>query len=260
MTSGEKDIRSFGFDLLDQELHKKKSIIESFTYNCSHGIRSPLKSMAGLVRLMKDYPRTEDWQDCRDLLEQAAKRMQSILDNFHQLKLNSTQAPNADHIVLRKMLDSIIVRLRRTSIDENLNIRIYINQKGEFFSDKARLEAILDILISNAIVFSDLTKTERHISIYITSSSVSCSIQVHDNGIGIESKDCDKIFDLFFRGDTRSTGAGMGLYIARQLTKKLEGTLTVQSTPGIRTIFSLWIPNMRSTTLAQHKPYVSIDS
>jgi signal transduction histidine kinase len=65
---------------------------------------------------------------------------------------------------------------------------------------------------------------------------------VEDNGLGIDSDQLPKIFDMFYRASVNSTGSGLGLYIARETIKKLNGKITAESTPGVGTRFILEIP------------------
>jgi signal transduction histidine kinase len=236
------DIQAFGLIVLDQELISKKSTIESFVYNCSHGIRSPLKSMQGLVRLMKDCGRRDDWNECKDMLERAAERMQDILGNFHELQSNSSQEPKAERIEFRRMLDDVLLMCEQRRMDSGVVIDAHINQKGEFYSDTNRLKAVLQILISNAIAYHRPTELNKKIKLFVTASPANCNIQIHDNGVGIPHNHHQQIFELFFRGDIRSTGAGMGLYIAKQIIKKLNGIISVTSTEGVGSVFSISIP------------------
>jgi signal transduction histidine kinase len=71
-----------------------------------------------------------------------------------------------------------------------------------------------------------------------------------DNGKGIDNAHLDKIFDMFFRASADSYGSGLGLYITRQVVKKLNGTIRVQSELGQGTQFIITLPNLRATAAA----------
>jgi signal transduction histidine kinase len=75
-----------------------------------------------------------------------------------------------------------------------------------------------------------------------------------DNGKGIESAYLDKIFDMFFRASADSYGSGLGLYITRQVVKKLNGTIRVQSEPGQGTEFVITLPNLHVAAAAPALP------
>jgi two-component system, sensor histidine kinase and response regulator len=204
-----------------------------------------LKSIEGIVSLLRAYPEVvaKDEVDYNSLLRSAAGRIQTILLQFDELRLNSEKPLNLRAVELPKMVERVIEPFRPKLTLHGIELKMQINQKGQFHSDVARIETIFSELVANAINFNDREKKIREMSIYITASSSSCSIQVHDNGIGIRNEDIGKVFDLFFRGHECSAGSGLGLFIARQNTEKLKGILTVQSALRSKTMFSLWIPN-----------------
>jgi signal transduction histidine kinase len=68
------------------------------------------------------------------------------------------------------------------------------------------------------------------------------SIKIKDNGIGIESKYINKIFEMFFRATNEKSGSGLGLYIVKETLKKLNGKIKVLSTFGKGTEFIIDIP------------------
>jgi signal transduction histidine kinase len=109
-------------------------------------------------------------------------------------------------------------------------------------SDKVRLKIILNNLLSNALKYHDPEKNDSVVSIQANHSNELLHILVEDNGLGIDSDQLPKIFDMFYRASVNSTGSGLGLYIARETIKKLNGKITAESTPGVGTRFILEIP------------------
>jgi signal transduction histidine kinase len=239
------EMTSLGNQILDAELAKKKELLESFIYNCSHSIRSPLKSMEGVVKLLREYPEvvSNDPIDYNLMLKNAADRMRTIVFQFEELRINSERPLNIKVADFHKMIGRVVFPFEQRLKELSIQLKVHINQRGDFHSDITRIETILSELIANAINFQDNDKTSKEICVYVTASASSCSIQVHDNGMGIRESDLGKIFNLFYRASESSQGSGLGLFIARQITDKLKGTLTVQSTLKSKTVFSLWVPN-----------------
>ena len=77
------------------------------------------------------------------------------------------------------------------------------------------------------------------------------TIVIEDNGVGIDKANIDKIFDMFYRATTLSTGSGMGLYIVSETINKLQGTIKVVSDIGKGSRFTLTIPNANEHNLAK---------
>jgi len=74
------------------------------------------------------------------------------------------------------------------------------------------------------------------------------SIQLVDNGIGIEWSHKERVYDMFYRATSRSNGTGLGLYIVKSMIEKLNGQISLESTLGHGTTFLLTIPNQLDRT------------
>ncbi|MDA9089869.1 HAMP domain-containing histidine kinase, partial [Maribacter arcticus] len=98
-------------------------------------------------------------------------------------------------------------------------------------------------LISNAIKYQDKNKTNHFINISIATDNKKVTIVIEDNGIGISEKHLDKIFHMFHRVTSLSTGSGMGLYIVKETVEKLKGSIDVASELEKGTKFNIKIPN-----------------
>lgn len=68
-------------------------------------------------------------------------------------------------------------------------------------------------------------------------------ITVADNGLGIEKKHQEKVFGMFYRANEQVSGSGLGLYIVKETLDKLQGHIAMESSPGIGTTFTVYVPN-----------------
>ena len=109
--------------------------------------------------------------------------------------------------------------------------------------DRDRLGQAFTNLLTNAIKYSPGAGT---IEIDLCSAPDRVTIQVRDHGIGIPREQCDKIFERFYRasGSTQRAipGLGMGLYIVAEIIKRHEGTISVDSTIGSGSTFTITLP------------------
>jgi signal transduction histidine kinase len=98
-------------------------------------------------------------------------------------------------------------------------------------------------LLSNAIKYSPLNK---QIKIWIGKESDAVVLKVEDQGIGIDNKDVDKVFDRFYRaaGENEKTypGFGIGLFLAREIIERHHGSIFVESQKGKGSIFTIKLP------------------
>jgi signal transduction histidine kinase len=102
---------------------------------------------------------------------------------------------------------------------------------------------VLFNLISNAFKYHDSSKETKTIVISAVISAKNAQISIADNGVGIDKQYLERIFDLFFRGSEKSSGSGLGLFIAKEALDKLKGTLKVKSELGKGSEFIATIPN-----------------
>ena len=124
-----------------------------------------------------------------------------------------------------------------------MQFHIAVEEPPAFFSDKNTLTTILQNLIVNAIKYKREADVAHQVSVEIVPKGNGIQLKVKDNGEGIKPEIQPKVFNMFYRGNKRSKGTGLGLYIVRQGTDKLGGTLQLKSKHGEGTTFVLAIPS-----------------
>ena len=96
--------------------------------------------------------------------------------------------------------------------------------------------------MDNAIKYRDTNKAENYLHIKISNEKEGVSIIAEDNGIGMPQDVHDKVFEMFFRAHIDSRGTGLGLYIVKSATEKLNGEIRLESAEGIGSRFKIYIP------------------
>ena len=114
-----------------------------------------------------------------------------------------------------------------------------ISHDFEILVDANRLKVILANLISNAIRYADLTKTNPHILIEAKEDDTNTKIEVKDNGQGIAAEHHSKIYDMFYRASHNSKGSGLGLYIVKETLMRLGGSIELTSEVGEGSTFTV---------------------
>lgn len=122
--------------------------------------------------------------------------------------------------------------------------KVNIEQFEKFISDPRRISIIINNLISNAIKYADLKKENPHFSVHVKVADNMATIEVSDNGIGIEEQHLDKIFTLFYRVTNSTSGSGLGLYIIKETVDKLSGYIIINSHKNDGTNIKVILPNM----------------
>jgi signal transduction histidine kinase len=101
---------------------------------------------------------------------------------------------------------------------------------------------VLANLLSNALKYSDPAKENPFIKINATKVDLHLAISVQDNGVGIDRQYVSKIFDMFYQGNEKSDGSGLGLYIVKETLEKIQGEISVQSELGKGSEFKVILP------------------
>jgi signal transduction histidine kinase len=228
------------------ELVKAKSAIEQFIYSCSHTMRGPLKSITGLVYLLKTTKESAEFNPKHYLqsIEKTVLKMETVLNDLEQFLTNSKQDMVTHPIDAKEFVSGVLQEFLAPLEEKKINTVVTSNQLESLHIDQNRFRIILNHLISNAIAYQDYKKEEREIRISIKVNSSTCTVQIRDNGIGMLDTVRPNIFQLFYRGSERSSGTGVGLYITKEILNKMGGSITVRSKAGKGSIFSFSIPNL----------------
>lgn len=228
------------------ELVKAKSAIEQFIYSCSHTMRGPLKSITGLVNLLKNSQEEKDVDPKYYIqsIESTVAKMESVLTELEQFLTNTTRNIVTRPIDIKDFVNEILDDFRRSVEEDNICIMIKTNQAAPLYTDESRLRVVLTHLISNAIRYQDNKKRKNRLEIFLRVNDTSCTVQIRDNGIGMTDEIKSNLFQLFYRGTEESSGAGVGLYIAREVVTKMRGKISVTSIAGKGSCFSFSIPNL----------------
>jgi len=224
----------------NKELTSINKDLDTFVYSASHDLRSPIASLKGLVNLslMEEEPLTAKQyiQHMNGIIDRLDSFIKEILDFFK----NRRTAITTGKVSLHKLVDDALLLvsfMQHDAIEVVKELAV-----DEMYTDELRMKIVLNNLISNAYKYSDLTKAAKYIK--ITSRCVNnwYIITIEDNGIGIKPEDAGRVFDMFYAGRKTNRDTGLGLYIVKEITQKLHGTVTVTSVPKEGSTFTINLP------------------
>jgi signal transduction histidine kinase len=253
-----------GVVALYSELDEKAALLEranslktTFLSDFSHEVRTPLNAVRNLARLLLDGYEgqlSDTQRHAVALIRSSTDSLAELVDDWLDLA-----KIEAGKIIVRTTefeLASLFAVLRgvfrplATSPDVTLTI-VDPQGIGTLNTDDAKVSQILRNLISNALKFT--TRGEVRVSAALGADHT-IIVTVTDTGIGIAGADLERIFEEFSQVENaiqaHLKGTGLGLPISRKLARLLRGNLTVRSTPGTGTTFTLIIPRVyRDPTL-----------
>jgi signal transduction histidine kinase len=220
-----------------------------FLRKMSHELRTPLNAIAGYAALIEmgiHGPVTPAQLADLERIRLSQQHLLGLINGV--LSFAKLESGSMEFIVETLLLDREIeaaveivtpqVRAARIEI-----LRQPVPRDLKVFADADRLRQILINLLSNAIKFS---RAGSRVRIGVEAYQTDVVISVSDDGVGIEPTNRNRIFDPFYqvRSDSSRTqeGTGLGLSISRELARGMGGELTVESTPGVGSTFSLRLP------------------
>lgn len=226
----------------NEELIKINRELDNFVYSVSHNLRAPLLSVLGLIQLAQREDTQKLFHQYWEMMTRSIQKLDETVKEILQYSKNSRIAVNYTEIRLGDLIKSSIENLKYLDGFDKIDFQVKANQTIPFFSDPSRILVIITNLLSNAIKYRN-PYTTCTVVIEISVLPQEALIVIRDNGIGIDQKLIPQIFNMFFRATERSEGAGLGLYIVKEVIDKLGGKINVESKVGEYTIFSVAIPN-----------------
>jgi PAS domain S-box-containing protein len=217
---------------------------DDFVATVSHELRTPLTSILGFTRLLLDPSRNLNDQQRGEALvmvRNGAHRLERLIFNLLEVSMVEARGSGSRAVPLEldSILTSVIDEVQETWPDREIVVRRgsgTVVPRGNPLS----VEQVLHNLIGNALKYA----SEGPVRVEIVEAPQSLTIRVVDEGPGIPPQHQERIFDRFERldHDHVQAGAGLGLYISRQLALAMGGELTVHSELGRGAAFALTLP------------------
>jgi signal transduction histidine kinase len=225
----------------NKELELANDELDHFVYSASHDLKAPLSSILGLINIAKYEVKDDKIMDYFVRIENRVDRLTLFIKEVIEISRNSRTDIKAEPVDLNQLIDEIIENNNYIEGMEKIDFNKKIEVDGSILIDKARLEVILNNVISNAIKYSD-AKKESKIEISADKTKSQYKITIKDNGIGIPEDQQERVFDMFYRGVQGKEGSGLGLYIVKNMLIKLKGEFDLHSKEGEGTTIELQFP------------------
>ncbi|MEJ7736491.1 MAG: hybrid sensor histidine kinase/response regulator [Chitinophagaceae bacterium] len=227
----------------NEELQKAYEELDKFAYSITHDIRSPLLSIRGAMDVAQYVTDLDEMKRMLGMMEDSVNNLDNYIQNIHDyysLKRGNLQIEeiNFEEIV-RELKDNI----SQTHDTGKVNFSYSVRQHEPFRSDKLSIKIILNNLLSNAYKYQDKKNDHKTVDLSIHVATGIATINIKDNGIGIQLIHVNDIFNMYFRASTEALGSGFGLYNVKDALLKLNGKIDVNSIIGKGSDFKVVIPN-----------------
>ncbi|MGW4869725.1 HAMP domain-containing protein [Streptomyces chartreusis] len=248
-----------------QELALASKYKSEFLANMSHELRTPLNSLLILAQLLAQNPSrnlTPKQVEYAGIIHSAGSDLLQLINDI--LDLSKVEAGKMDVtpecVEVRELVEYVEATFRPMTTQKSLEFSVATAPGTPFdlLTDGSRLRQVLRNLLSNALKFTEEGGVELciepaadgEIPMSVHRGSPIVAFHVKDTGIGIPEQQLETIFGAFQQADGTTSrkygGTGLGLSITREIARLLGGAVTVRSTPGQGSTFTLYLPVARA--------------
>lgn len=221
---------------------------EDFVTRLTHDLRTPLIAADQFLKLLQRGVFGNTLSAMRESLEQMAQSNQTLLsmvDTLLEVYQYEAGGKTLDFFVvdLWELCQQVVQELMPLADVKHLTLKAVLTKGTEASlvrvrGDRLELRRLLTNLVGNAIRFSDAGSVE----IRLNSTVQGVTIEVEDTGIGMNPEEQLLLFDRFRQGKHQRRGNGLGLYLSRQIVEAHQGNISVSSTVGKGSIFTVYLP------------------
>jgi len=237
-----------GLNEMAKSLKKMDEMRQEFVSDVSHEIQSPLTSIGGFARALRDEGLDPAQRSHYiDIIESETKRLSRLGDSLLRLSALDTQAqaPDPRPYRLDAQLRTVVLACESQWQGKGIEVCAELSPVT-VNADEAMLSQVWTNLVHNAVKF---TPTGGRITVTLREESGSAVVHVRDTGIGISEEDLSHVFERFFKADRSRTnangasGSGLGLAIAQRIVTLHKGSITAASAgAGRGSVFTVRLP------------------
>ncbi|KJZ43598.1 response regulator [Pseudomonas fluorescens] len=232
------------------ELQRSSKYKSEFLANMSHELRTPLNSSLILAKLLAENPEenlTAEQVKFAESIYSAGNDLLHLINDI--LDISKVEAGkleiHPENTSVARLVDGLRGLFQPLATDKQLDFQVDVQGGAPLmlFTDRQRLEQVLKNLLSNAVKFTESGSVGLSVA---TAPNDGIVFSIRDSGIGIDVDQHESIFEAFRQADgttnRRYGGTGLGLSISRDLAALLGGSISVTSTPGQGSVFTLVLP------------------
>ena len=228
----------------DRSLQRRtETVRRDFVANISHELKTPIGALGLLAETIRDEPDSDVVERLAERMIVEADRAGSTVDDLLELsRIEFGDEAEFDEISVQSVVAEASGRLAAAADHAGIGLAVDISPGVRVIGDRRQLVSAVYNLLDNAVKYSS-AGSEIRVSADVDTGGDLVHLTVEDSGIGIPRRDLDRVFERFYRVDrarSRVTGGtGLGLAIVRHVASNHGGDVSVESTEGVGTTFTL---------------------
>ena len=229
-------------DISEQE--RLESVRRDFISNISHELKTPIGAIALLTETLLGEPDTDLVQKFAPNILQETERLSETIDDLLSLsRIEHGSTDSFNQIDLLKCIEQAIDRVNTFAKQNEVTVLTsFPPAPVHLFGDELQLTSAFYNILENSVKYKRINQGNVHLTVQQLDDFI--EVEISDNGIGIPTKDLDRIFERFYCVDRSHSGSGVGLGLAivRHVIVNHEGVIRIESTEGVGTTFFIQFP------------------
>lgn len=245
--------RTLGVTAVIEDVSERRRLEEvrrDFIANVSHEMKTPMGALGLLAETLLDETEPAVSRRLAERIHMEAFRISRVIDDLLDLsRIESEATPPREPVLVNLVMAEAAERVREAAAQRGVSIELTEpSPPVAILGDRRQLTSAVFNLLDNAVKFS---YPNSAVQCRATVGEQQVTVSIQDSGVGIPTRDLERIFERFYRvdpGRSRATGGtGLGLSIVRHVAHNHHGRVEVDSREGEGTTFSLILP-MQSTS------------
>jgi PAS domain S-box-containing protein len=229
----------------NEQLRRTNVDLDNFIYTASHDLKAPITNIEGLAHALHDQlPAEGELAEAAapllHMMQDSIERFQRTLDHLSDVtKLQKEHGQPLTQVALGTIVEEVRLDLQPLLLSSGAQLETDVSACPTVAFAPKNLRSVVYNLLSNALKYRDPARPLAvRISCHTEDDYV--VLRVQDNGLGLDTGQQAELFTMFRRFHVGVEGSGIGLYMVKKVVENAGGKLTVESEPGVGSVFSVY--------------------
>ena len=251
----ELETRNEELGTANQQLTRTNTDLDTFVYTASHDLKVPIANIEGLLdalsRELRSQPIGDTIPHILHLMQEAVGRFQQTIGHLTEIsRLQQENEPVLEAVSLASVIADVQLDLAPLLQTTDAHLTVELIGSPELPLSPKNLRSVVYNLLSNALKYRHPGQVPIVLIHCALQDNDTVKLEVHDNGLGLDERQQQRLFGLFQRLHPHIEGSGVGLYMVKKIVENAGGTVRVRSQLAIGSTFIVTLPLARVRSAA----------